>query len=237
MGSMLYWQGDLEWRDGALRPASASLYARPSAQRSTISVANDGTVTRSGTDEDDAKAQQIEEALQKKPYDPGNRDRRIASCERFDGPLECSRGKIFWRTTGSFAGAWRYGGTRYKASSPGEPPRYVAEGTQDILPQGWGTRTYADGQWVEAHFDEDGDLDDVGKCDDPGSSANFRCSLEGDTVMFTADQGSQGRGSQSRPRREAATPAYTAPSYNSGGGRFVPQVVPQRPVYVLPGMR
>ncbi len=235
-GSLLYWHGDIEWRDGALRPTSASLYERPWVQRSISTVANDGTVTRTGSDADDAKAEQIEEALRKTPYDPGNRDRRVASCERFDSPLECSRGKLFGKDGGSFVGAWRYDGVTYSSDGPAAP-RYTVQGNQRMVRRGWGTTTFSNGRWAEAHYDSDGDIDDVGKCDDPDSSDNFRCKLDGATVMFYNESSSNSSSSQSRPQREVAAPVYTAPSYSSGGGRYVPQVVPQRPVYVLPGMR
>ncbi len=233
MGSLLYWHGDIEWRDGALRPTSASLYERPYAQRSRYTVGNDGSMTRSGSDADDAKAQQIDEALRQKPYDPGNRDKRIASCERFDSPVECSRGKLFFNDGGTFAGAWRYDGVTYGSDGP-TAPRYVVQDNQRTVRHGWGTATFPNGRWAEVHYDSDGDIDNVGKCDDPDSSDNFRCRLDGATVVFSNDSSSQ-----SRPQREVATPAYTAPSYSSGGGggRYVPKVVPQRPVYVLPGMR
>lgn len=231
LGSRLYWHGEIEWRDGALRPTSASLYERPAAQRSTYAVGNDGTMTRSGTDQDDAKAQQIEEALRKKPYDPGNRDRRVASCERFDSPVECSRGKVFYGDGGNFAGAWRYDGVTYRSDGP-TAPRYAVQDNQRTVRHGWGTATFSNGRWAEVHYDSDGDIDDVGKCDAPDSSDNFRCRLDGATVVFSNESRSQ-----SRPQREVAAPVYTAPSYSSGSDRFVPLVVPKRQVYVLPGMR
>lgn len=194
--SSLYWHGDIEWRDGAVRPVQASLYAL--------------------RDKD----------AQPKP----DSDRRVARCDRFDDPLRCREGKVFWEDGGSFDGAWFYEGARFEAEDK-VPPRYVAHATQNIVPRGWGTLTYATGNWAEVRMDADGDIVDVGKCDKPRESASFTCRVDGGTVFFRAE------GRERRVRESEAPPrsVYTPPA--GGGGRFERIPVPQRPVYVLPGMR
>ncbi|QRR35876.1 hypothetical protein JNX00_08455 [Hydrogenophaga sp. YM1] len=197
LGSALYWFGDIEWVDGALRPARAALYAHGSK-------------------------------LEDSP-DP-ERDRRLATCERFDDALRCQRGKVFYNGGGSYYGGWRYTGVSYRGEGR-TPPAYVAQGEQDVLPFGWGQLTYRDGSWAEVHHDSDGDIDEVGKCDVPSESASYRCHLDGQTVMFQA----QGQGERRVRQAEApvTVPAFRMPDLG-GGSR---PAVPQRPVFVLPGMR
>ena len=160
-------------------------------------------------------------------------DRVLAECDRLASPVDCAKGSL----TGSkatYSGAYRLSGTAFGAEQSGYAPRYY-RGNESESERGWmrygtGSIDYGNGLVAQVRF-RNNILVGVDDCSWP-EKGDGSCTFSGNAVTFRPDR----EAVRERPRRESSSSSRPYPD-TPVPGRYEPIAVPQRPTYVLPGMR
>lgn len=155
----------------------------------------------------------------------------IAECRRLSSPTECESGIYKSPNGGSFEGPFRLKNVTYGPRSDSPFPGYVRQGEIELELYGWGRTTFPNGRWANVRR-KDGEIVEVGNCEDPASDESVNCTLRGQTVVFNYP-----RRAASREERRPASQPERSWTPERVPERFVPTPVPQRQPYVLPGMR
>jgi hypothetical protein len=157
-------------------------------------------------------------------------DRVMASCSAFKSPVACARGVVYYKNGAKAAGEWEFDGVAFEQVSERGYMGYEAKRAFKLVLNGDVRMDYPNGSWAEVAM-RDGEMRSVDDCG-VAEGTSVTCSIEGTTVNFR----NRSSGS-SRPSAQYATPVEPLRMPQINVPAYRPIVVPQRPVYTLPGMR
>ena len=204
-----YWSGEVEYRAGALKPVGKGRFMALAADTPQAFINAKRTLG----------------------------DRVEMDCARLASPTDCADGLIRFDDGVTYRGAHRLEGTAYgtKESSRLPPSYYKAGNTSDWIPYGSGRIDFGNGLVAQVQIRDEA-IVSVSDCSWPEHGAGS-CTVDDGKVIFRARREARETRVARPTRRESSSSSKSYSDYPSAPQRYEPIAVPQRPTYVLPGMR
>lgn len=161
-----------------------------------------------------------------KKFDP-QKDKLILTCKNFSGPTDCENGEYYigeQRKIGHF----KIEGVTTGLDAKGEFS-FERSGKFKVVMEGWGSIFFNENEWADVWYEND-KITRVRDCGDNSRNVKISCKMRNNVVVFVAEAEEQPDEERVIPVEPFQWPEIQAP-------RFTPTPIPQRPVYVLPGMK